>query len=105
MRNSETLRESLDRIRRPALTIGAVALVACAIGAVASPQQFFRSYLFACIFWTGLTLGSLAVLMLRTITGGAWGIPIRRPLESATRTIPLVALLFVPLLFGLKSLY
>src|SRR5262249_3689682 len=105
MRNSETLREGLDRVRRPALIIGTAALVACAVGAVASPQQFFRSYLFACVFWTGLTLGSLAVLMLRTITGGAWGIPIRRPLESATRTIPLIALLFVPLLFGLKSLY
>ena len=105
MRNPETLRAALDGVRRPALAVGVAALLACAVGAAASPQQFFRSYLFACVFWTGIALGSLAVLMLRTVTGGAWGIPIRRPLESATRTIPLVALLFVPLLFGLKSLY
>ena len=52
-----------------------------------------------------IALGSLAVLMLRYVTGGAWGVPIRRPLESATRTLPLVALFFVPLLFGLRSLY
>ena len=105
MRNSETLRDALTRVRRPLLGTGVVALMACAVGAVLSPQQFFRSYLFACVFWTGIALGSLAVLMLRTVTGGSWGIPIRRPLESATRTLPLVAFFFVPLLFGLKSLY
>ncbi len=99
------LSDAVDRVRRPALWVGIVALLACAIGASATPAQFFRSYLFGCVFWAGIALGCLAVLMLRHITGGAWGVPIRRPLESATRTLPLIALLFVPLLFGLKTLF
>jgi hypothetical protein len=105
MRADQALTSAVARIRRPALVVGLVALAASAAGAAISPRQFFQSYLFACVFWTGLALGCLAVLMLRYVTGGAWGVPIRRPLESATRTLPYVALLFVPLVFGLKQLY
>jgi hypothetical protein len=105
MRADRDLTAVIHRVRRSALAAGVIALAACAVGAFAAPVQFFRSYLFGCIFWAGLALGSLAVLMLRYVTGGAWGVPIRRPLESATRTIPYIALLFIPLLFGLPRLY
>jgi hypothetical protein len=105
MRAEQALTAAVERVRRPALVVGILALVACAVGAATSPRQFFQSYLFACVFWAGLALGSLAVLMLRYVTGGAWGVPIRRPLESATRTLPFVALLFLPLVFGLRQLY
>src|SRR6202043_3326650 len=44
-------------------------------------------------------------LMLQHLTGGKWGIMIRRPLESATRALALVAVLFVPIFFGMKYLY
>ena len=44
----------------------------------------------------GLSLGSLGLLMLQHLTGGNWGIIIRRPLESATRVLAVVAVLFVP---------
>jgi len=100
-----TVVSAVERLRRPALAAGAVGIVLCVIGAFADARQFFHSYLFACLFWAGVALGSMAVLMLRYITGGAWGVPIRRPLESATRTLPLVALFFLPLLLGLKTLY
>jgi hypothetical protein len=105
MRTPADLSAAVRRARTPILLVGIAGLAGCAVGAFTMPVQFFRSYLFACVFWAGLALGSLAVLMLRYVTGGAWGVPIRRPLESATRTLPLVALFFVPLLFGLKSLY
>lgn len=105
MKADPALAGAVERVRRPALLVGIAALAACAVGAWVTPVQFFRSYLFACVFWTGIALGCLAVLMLRYVTGGAWGVPIRRPLESATRTLPLVALLFIPLLFGLNHLY
>lgn len=108
--------QTLDRIadqspreilqyRRPFLVVGIVALVLCLIGAIFSPQQFFQSYLFAYMFWIGLALGCLAILMMQYLTGGGWGIILRRVLESATRTLPLLFLLFVPLLFGLHRLY
>jgi hypothetical protein len=95
----------IDRIRRPALAVGAAALAACLAGAFLSPDAFFRGYLFAYVFFTGLSLGCLAVAMLHHLTGGAWGISIRRILESGTRTLPLIAVLFVPIALGMKHLY
>jgi len=102
---SQGLTAAIDRIRRPSLVAGVVALAAGAAGAVASPGAFFRGYLFAYVFFTGLSLGCLAVVMLHHLTGGAWGIPIRRILESGTRTLPLIAILFLPIALGMKHLY
>jgi hypothetical protein len=96
---------ALVRFQRPALIGGLTGLALGLIGAIVAPEQFFRSYLTAYLFWCGIALGSLAILMLQHITGGAWGAVIRRVLESATRTLPLLALLFLPLLFGLAHLY
>lgn len=97
--------ESIDRIRQRALVAGAIGLIVCVIGIVKSPGQFFPSYLLAFIFVLGLSLGSLGLLMLQHLTGGNWGIIIRRPLESATRVLALVAVLFIPIFFGMKYLY
>jgi hypothetical protein len=72
---------------------------------VKSPEHFYPSYLLAFIFVLGLTLGSLGLLMLQHLTGGMWGIVIRRPLESATRALPLVFILFAPIFFGFRYLY
>ena len=90
---------------RTALFVGLAALLVCGLGAVANPDQFFRSYLLAFVFWTGLATGAMAMLMLQYLTGGAWGIAIRRELEAAMRTLPLTALAFLPLLAGLPRLY
>jgi hypothetical protein len=72
---------------------------------VSSPDKFYRSYLFSYLLVLGLTLGSLGVLMLQHLTGGRWGIIIRRPLEAAAKNVLLVAIFFVPIIFGMKSLY
>jgi hypothetical protein len=96
---------SIDRVRRPSLFVGLLALAACAVGALLSPGAFYRGYLFGYVFFTGLSLGCLAIVMLHHLTGGAWGIPIRRMLESGTRTLPLLAVLFLPIAFGMKHLY
>lgn len=96
---------TFSRLQTPALVAGVVGLVLCAVGWFFMPDQFFRSYLVAYLFWAGLALGCLAVLMMQYLTGGAWGLIVRRELESATKTLPLMALLFVPLLAGMQSLY
>ncbi len=97
--------ESIDRIRQRALIAGMVGLVICIIGILKAPDRFFPSYLLAFMFVLGLSLGSLGLLMLQHLTGGNWGIIIRRPLESATRVLALVAVLFVPIFFGMRYLY
>jgi hypothetical protein len=84
-----------------------VFLAAAVVGAIVqrSGAQFFRSYLLGYVWWTGITLGCLAVLMMQHLAGGLWGFVIRRPLEAAVRVFPLLAVLFVPLVFGIPSLY
>jgi hypothetical protein len=96
---------AIARFERRALLVGVAGLALCAVGALVSPAQFFRSYLFGYVFWIGIALGCLAIVMLHHLSGGAWGLVIRRPLESATRTLPLLALLFVPIAVGIPSLY
>ncbi|MDP9146851.1 MAG: hypothetical protein M3N22_04275 [Acidobacteriota bacterium] len=97
--------DSVVRLQRGALVAGGLALLLCIFGAMRSPQIFYPSYLMAYMLILGLALGSLGLLMLQHLTGGHWGIVIRRPLESATRTLPLLAVLFVPIVFGMKYLY
>ncbi|MBI3768324.1 MAG: hypothetical protein HY271_07475 [Deltaproteobacteria bacterium] len=93
------------RVQRVAGAVGAGAILLCVAGALLNPAAFFRAYLVAYLFWFGIALGSLAILMVQYVTGGAWGAVVRRVLESGTRTLPLMAVLFVPLAFGLPYLY
>lgn len=102
---SPELERVLQRWRSPALIAGLILLAASVIGAFFSPGDFFHGYLIGYLFWLGVTLGSMAFLMLQYLTGGAWGIVTRRTFESATRTLPVLACLFVPLAFGLPYLY
>lgn len=89
-----------------ALSIGVAALVACLLlGLWREPQQALLSYLFAFFFFTGLSIGSLALLMIHAITGGAWGDCIRPPLLAAARLLPLMALAVIPVLVGMRLLY
>src|SRR6185295_10758940 len=73
----------LHRVQRIALVAGLGALGLCVLGAFISPAQFFRSYLIAFLFWFGIALGSMAILMIHHIAGGAWGATVRRVLESS----------------------
>jgi hypothetical protein len=98
---------ALARIQRRSLVIGVVFLAGAVIGAIAGHNgaQFFRSYLLGYVWWLGITLGCLAVLMMQHLAGGLWGFVIRRPLESAARILPLLAVMSVPLIFGIPYLY
>ncbi|HBE82476.1 MAG: hypothetical protein JNK51_14530 [Blastocatellia bacterium] len=89
----------LERIRTIALGAGGIALIAWAVGLYFSPEQALRSWLLGFIFWGGISIGSIGVLMLQYLTGGAWGVVIRRLVEAGSRTLPLVVVLFIPLAF------
>jgi hypothetical protein len=94
-----------DLMQKRSLAVGLIAAVLCAGGALIFPPSFFRAYLGAYIFWIGIPMGCLALLMLHHLVGGRWGFMIQRVLEAAIQTLPLMALLFIPLLFGLSDLY
>jgi hypothetical protein len=98
-------RSSMARWQRWSLTVGAIALVLCAIAASLDPATFFRAYLAAWLFFLGIALGSMALLMAYHLTGGSWGLMIRRILEATMRTLPLMALLFLPIAWGIGYLY
>jgi hypothetical protein len=89
-----------------AILVGILALVACLLlGLFRDPRQALLSFLFAFFFFTGLSLGSLALLMVHALTGGAWGWYIRAPLLAAARTLPLMALALIPILVCVHTLY
>jgi hypothetical protein len=102
---SGELDHDLRRWQRPALGAGILLLVLSIAGAIFDPGQFFRSYLMGYLFWFGLGLGSMALVMIQYLTGGAWGVVTRRLLESSMRTIPILAVMFIPVAFGISQLY
>ena len=95
----------LKTIQRRSLVVGLIFAAISVAGAFTRPDEFFRGYLLGFMAWLGVTLGSMAILMIRHLTGGGWGMVIRRILGAAMRCVPLMALLFVPILFGLPKLY
>ena len=94
-----------QRMQQRSLIIGLIFCVICAGLGLAWPGEFFRAYLLAYMFWLGISLGSLAVLMVQHLSGGAWGLVIRRQLEAAAGVLPLMAVLFVPIFAGMGRLY
>jgi hypothetical protein len=95
----------LSGLRRAALGAAALGVLAMLAGALASPAQFFHSYLYAYVYWVGFGIGCLAIVMIYHLTGGGWGVAVRRILEAGAGTLPFMAVLFVPMLFGLHDIY
>ncbi|HEY1899317.1 MAG TPA: hypothetical protein VGG49_05955 [Steroidobacteraceae bacterium] len=93
------------RARGFALALGILALLWCLLLGRHAPRQALLSYLFAFLFCCGVSVGSLALLMVHVLTGGAWGDLIRPYLLAAARALPFLALLSLPLLFGEPLLY
>ncbi|HEY0369401.1 MAG TPA: hypothetical protein VGC85_07375 [Chthoniobacterales bacterium] len=88
-----------------ALIIGAVATIISLVGLFINRAQFFHSYLFAWIFWSGIAFGALVTVMMHALTGGDWGRAVHNVSIAAFRTLPLMALLFIPILLGLRDIF
>jgi hypothetical protein len=100
-----SLSPMLSRLGRPALVAGGAALLLCLVGWIVNPPRALAAYLGAYLFFLGLALGSNAMLMVHELVGGRWGTPIRRFEEAAAASLPLLALLFLPVLVGASWLY
>jgi hypothetical protein len=80
------------------LIVGVVFAIVAIILALKNPDEFYRAYLVSFMLILGLALGSMAIIMIRHLTGGGWGVVIRRIQGAAMRTLPLLAALFVPMI-------
>jgi hypothetical protein len=95
----------LAGLQRRFFLVGAVGAVLSLVGVVVNVDQFMQSYLMAFMFCLGVTLGCLALGMVHQLSGGAWGVVLRRPIGAASRVLPILTLLFLPIVFGMHHLY
>jgi hypothetical protein len=105
MTPSPDLIAQLRRLGRISLTVAGGGGVGCAIGYWQFRGQFDPAYLTAFVYWLGMSLGCLAIAMIHGMTGGGWGRTIRRVIEAGYETLPLMALLFVPVWLGATRIY
>ena len=102
--------EDLKRWRAMTLGIGGIGSIIILGIALLFPdmrEQALRSWLVGYIFWTGVGIGCLGLLLTQYLTGGAWGVVGRRVLEAGSRTLPIIVILFIPLAVGVwtRSVY
>lgn len=97
----------LGKLPARAFAVGGVALAIASVGGFAfgRPTEFFRSYLLAFLFWCGVGVGCLSLLFIQHLTGGRWGLLLRRLLEAGGRTLPFMAIAFIPIVVGIPRLY
>jgi hypothetical protein len=100
-----TTSPSFPRGSRLALILGVVLLALCCVFGFFFPALFFEGYLTAFVFWVGIPLGCLALLLIQYLTGGRWALAITRLLEAGIMTLPLCAVLFFPVLAGMAYLF
>src|SRR3954447_18992368 len=93
----------VKRISNRSLIVGVVFGIAAVALALTRTDEFYRGYLLGFMCWLGVALGSMAILMIRHLTGGGWGMVIRRILGAAMRTLPLLAILFIPIIIGVAQ--
>jgi hypothetical protein len=105
MENTEKFYTKTQVWVKPALISGAVGVVLSIVAAFADHEQFYFSYLTAYTFWAGIMLGGLFFTMIHNISGAVWSVVLRRIMESLMSAAPLIAVLFIPLIFGIHDLY
>lgn len=93
------------QVGRIALIVGIIGLVITLLGFLVNKEQFFHSYLAAIVFWVTFGLGALFMVMIHHLTGATWSVVLRRIMENISSTLPLMAVLFIPVLLGLDVLF
>ncbi len=102
---SEDAQAKLSGLQTKSLLVGVIGLAGAGAAYAMDPEQFYRSYLSGYLYWIAISLGCLAWTMIHHLTQGPWGVPVRRIWESGARTIPLMALFFIPIMMGMETLF
>lgn len=85
--------------------VGLTAAALSLAGLAFQPDRFWDAYLTGFFYTAMFPLGSLAILLVHGLTTGGWGMVIRKYAEAATRTFPVLFVLFIPVLLNLKAIY
>ncbi|HTZ60662.1 MAG TPA: hypothetical protein VMB49_21275 [Acidobacteriaceae bacterium] len=102
----EKLGRQANTVQRIAAVVGSLGLLLCGGAFFWNRTEFFQSYMLALIYWGGFSIGGLGILLMHHTVGGRWGVTIRRLLEAQMRTLPLIAVMLIPVfVFGLGDLY
>jgi hypothetical protein len=88
-----------------AAALCALGIVGCVVGAVFDPAAFYRAWLCSFLFWLGLPLAGVTLVLVHDLSGGDWMATARPPLDAAIATMPLASLAGIPAFIGLPSLY
>lgn len=88
-----------------AAALGAVGLLLTAVGGFSSPRDALFSYLFSFVYWVGIAVGSLLLLMVWHASNARWPVVLRRLLENHASTVLVFGVLFIPIALGLKDLF
>jgi len=105
MTPTDPITAQIGQWQRKSLFVGLAGVLLAILAFLLDREQFLRSYLFAYLYWTGMALGCLAVLLMHHVVGGKWGMLIRRLCEAGARTLPFMAVLLIPVLLGMRTLY
>jgi hypothetical protein len=85
--------------------VALLGLAGCGILGAGNPKQFYFSWLVSFLFFLSLALGAMFYVLIQYAAQGGWGVVVRRIGETVFAVLPMMALLFVPVLFGLHDLY
>ena len=96
---------SWNRLPLVGAVTAALGIVVCAILGFGNPKQFYFSYLVSFLFFLSLALGGLFFVLIQYASQGGWGIVLRRIGETVFATLPVMAVLFLPIVFGMHDLY
>ena len=105
MTAADPVTTQIGQWQRRALLAGIAGVLLAITGFVLDREQFLRSYLYAYVYWTGMSLGCMGILLLHHVVGGKWGMVIRRMCEAGTRMLPYMFLLLIPVLLSIPTLY
>src|SRR5439155_18324181 len=95
----------LSGLQRRFLLAGAAGAAVSLAGLLLTPRQFLQSYLMADLLCLGVPLGCLALGMVHQRSGGAWGVVLRRSIGAASRVLPVMTAMFLPIAIGMSFLY
>ena len=103
--NGQETHPQLAALQTRGMIAGVVGLVLCGVGYASNSEQFFHSYLTGYLYWLAIALGCIGWCMINHLTEGHWGLPARRIWEAASRTMPLLIVLFLPIVVGMDSIF